>query len=152
MSTFAFDVYLEKVDTTHGAVAVVGALLLRDNSNALYESQFVITQTNGKLVATFPEYWDPGNGSATGFADHAVTAPISLQTWTHIAIEHTLLNGNGTGNAARLLFDGTAVATIAINVITHNGSPQAALGMSYISSPSDAWIVHYDNATFTTSP
>ena len=152
VETLAFDMFVEKMDTTHGAVAVVGALMLQDSAKALHEFQFVLTQTNGKIVATFPEYWDPGNGGATGFAEHDVSATVSLQTWIRVTIQLSLFNGTGTGSAARLFFDGTVVALLAPNLITKNGAPQALLGLSYVQAPSDAWVVHYDNATFDTSP
>jgi hypothetical protein len=153
LETLSFDLYLETMDATHNALAVVGGLALRNAVNALHELQFVVTLSGGKVVATFPEYSEPGDGGATGFINHGVTAQLALRTWTRITIELTLGNpSGGAGNQARLLFDGVAVATIAINLTAKDPAPQLVLGLSYVSPPSDAWTVRYDNVTFDSKP
>lgn len=153
VETLSFDMYIDVIDSAHAALAVVGALAMRNTTGGLHELQFVVTLNNGKVVPTFPEYTEPGDGGATGYVAHGTTTTLSLKTWTRVTIELSMGNPNGgAGNAARLLFDGVQAATIGVNLSVSNPAPQLVLGLSYVSPPSDGWTVRYDNVTFDTTP
>jgi hypothetical protein len=149
VATMAFDLYLDVVDTTHSADAVVAALDLLDPSGTLYELQIDAYLSGASVVVRFPEYSAPAGGGAEGYVAHDVTAPLALRTWTRVTIELTLTTpAGGTSNAARLLFDGVPVSATPINVIGSMGVPQMVMGVSYVRPPSDGWTVRYDNVSF----
>lgn len=153
LETLSFDMYLDTIDSAHSALAVVGALALRNTTNGLHELQFVLTMSNGKVLATFPEYTEPGDGGATGFIAHNLNIEIPMKTWTHIAMELDLASPNGgAGNLERIYIDGNQVASIVLSLTVKDPAPQVVLGLSYVSPPSDPWTVRYDNVTFSSTP
>jgi hypothetical protein len=146
--TYGFDLYVEKIDQTHTAPAVAAALVYNDAAGATWQLQLAITYTGSSISVRTPEWWAAAGGTPSGYTEHLVSATLSLQKWTRVSMQLTLPNGSGGAATVQLTIGGVAMPATSLNVTTSKGTPEMLLGLSYVQSPSDAWIVHYDNVTF----
>jgi hypothetical protein len=143
---YDFEAFVSQVDQSNGANAVIGALQIGDPAGDLYEMQIDATPTtSGALSIIFAEY--------TGFADaassytaHPVATTFPIGEWTAVRVEFT----QSSPPSASLYFGGKLVLQTTVNVPIQGNFMQLCAGLSYVSAPSDAWTVNYDNAEYVT--
>ncbi len=128
--------------------AVIGALQISDGAGDLYELQLDVRQNgSGGLGVIFAEYTGIADGGST-YVGHPVVAPLPVEAWTHLRVELDV----AAPPVARVYFDGTLALETEVTIAVQGTAIQLSLGLSYVASPSAAWVVNYDDAALWLLP
>jgi hypothetical protein len=143
---YAFEAYPRQYDAT--ANAVIGALQISDGAGDLYELQLDVQKNAaGALSVIFAEYTGFADGG-TAYVPHPIPGSLAVGTWTSIRIELVLVQPP----LARVFFDGSLQLETSVTPTIAGTAVQISLGLSYASAPTEAWVVNYDDATYSLAP
>jgi hypothetical protein len=139
----AFDIRVDKADTSSGSDAVLAAIALW-NGSAVWSLELEVSYASatGDLTASLTE------NSASDYAQHAASEHLSMGGWMRVSIAITLPAGSGGTAPATMTFNGIQVAAATVHVTTSNPVPEIVVGPTFATPGSSGWVVRYDNVTF----
>jgi hypothetical protein len=145
--TFTFDVRVATADQTSKSDVVLAAFQQYDSFGTYWDLQLemIWSSASSSLQVYLSENSELGDGGSQ-YHSAVASKKLALDTWVRVTLEATFTGGT---SAARMLFDGTQVATAPLHVTTVNGTPELILGTAYVQSGNASWSARYDDVTFT---
>jgi hypothetical protein len=149
--TASADIRVEQVDQTNKSDAVPFEIQLYDpfRTDWELELELVWNAGAGALDVNLVENADLPDGGNPWYST-AGSAKIPLDTWKRVTIELTL-GPAALPISARLLLDGTVIATVAkLHPATVGATAEVIVGTSWVNPGNAAWNMRFDDVTFAT--
>jgi hypothetical protein len=141
---YDFSALVSRYDTANGANVVIGAFQVLDAAGDLYELQLDLGGANaGAFTVILAEFTGRTDGGST-YVAHPVSATFPAGAWTAVRFEVTA----SQPPIARLYFNQTLEIETSLAIPISGVQAQISLGLSYVSAPSQEWIVNYDDAVY----
>jgi hypothetical protein len=141
---YDFEALVTRYDTANSANVVIGALQVIDSVKDLYELQLDIGVAKaGAFTVIFAEYLGRSDGGSS-YVAHPVASTFPAGAWTAVRIELTAAQPP----LARIYFNQSLVLETTVSIPISGTSMQISLGLSYVSAPSQDWLVNYDDAVY----
>ncbi len=145
---FAFSVEPLQIDVTAAAAIVLGAVDFLDATGDRYSLGLAINVSSGAPALTLGEQTGYPDGG-TVYVNHPLppTEPLAMGAWSDVVIEIDW--PAATTIDAMVFVNGTKKLDVPLTATVQATSLQIGVGTSYVSEPSPAWEIRYDNVVFT---
>jgi hypothetical protein len=144
---FEMSIMPAQLDPTASAAIAVFGLDFFDGSGNRDTPQLTLVQRQGTATLDFGEqagFIDSGSA----FTSQSLSRPLAIGAWTRLTIDFTGIGG--AAPHARIAFDGTLVADVALRTMVIPDHLQLGVGSAYVTEPSRGWEVRFDNVVLRT--